>query len=411
VKLWDVFLGIMSAIGGNLDIGQLVFTIQGGAKFAFRLMWVVVISSVGIAIYAEMSGRVAVVLRKPAFVLVRQELGPRMGLALLVASTLVNVLTCTAEVGGMGVVLQLLFGGENRLMVAAGSLALIAAIGLMKFDAMDRMFGLLGLGLLVYGVAAFAGGPDWSQVAAGFVPRMPDPIAMPGLDVYAYYVVALFSAILMPYEVDFFSSGAIEEKWTVKDLPSNFMNGVVGFALGGVLTAALIMVGAAAYFGTGIDPHLLGTTALPIGTLLGRHALVLALVGMFFAIAGAAAETALSNAYTVTQFLEKPWGKDRKWRDAPLFHATWLGSIALGLVVSLTGVRPLDVVQYSVIFAVVVLPFSYWPILRVAGDAKLMGKHVNSRFIQWAGWIFLVLIAAAAIAAVPLMILTHNGAG
>jgi len=104
VKLWDIFLGIMSAIGGNVDIGQLVFTIQAGAKFAYRLLWVVVIATVGIAIYAEMSGRVAVVLKKPAFDLVRQELGPRMGLALLVASTLVNVLTCTAEVGGMGIV-------------------------------------------------------------------------------------------------------------------------------------------------------------------------------------------------------------------------------------------------------------------------------------------------------------------
>jgi len=411
VKLWDVFLGIMSAIGGNVDIGQLVFTIQAGAKFAYRLLWVVVIATVGIAIYAEMSGRVAVVLKKPAFDLVREELGPRMGLALLVASTLVNVLTCTAEVGGMGIVLQLLFGGENRLMMAAGSLALLAAIGLMKFDALDRMFGVLGLGLLVYGVAAFAGAPDWSSVAAGFVPRLPDMATMPGLDVYAYYVVALFSAILMPYEVDFFSSGAVEEKWTVKDLPSNFVNGVVGFGLGGILTVALIMVGAEAYFGTGIDPHLLGTTAMPIGAMLGTQALVIALVGMFFAIAGAAAETALSNAYTVTQFLRKPWGKDRKWKEAPLFHATWGGSIALGLVVSLTGVRPLDVVQYSVIFAVVVLPFSYYPILRVAGDAKLMGKHVNSRFIQWAGWVFLALIAAAALAAVPLMILTHNGEG
>jgi len=411
VKPWDIFLGIMSAIGGNVDIGQLVFTIQAGAKFAYHLLWVVVVATVGIAIYAEMSGRVAVVLKKPAFDLVREELGPRAGLALLVASTLVNILTCTAEVGGMGVVLQLLFGGENRLMLAAGTLALLAAIGLMKFDALDRMFGILGLGLVVYAVAACTGGPDWSQVAAGFIPRLPDPLAMPGPDVYAYYVVALFSAILMPYEVDFYSSGAIEEKWTVKDLPSNFMNGVVGFAVGGVLTLALIMVGAHAFFGSGIDPHLLGSTALPIATAMGTQALIVALVGMFFAIAGAAAETALSNAYTVTQFLQRPWGKDKKRKDAPLFHATWGGSIALGLVVSLTGVRPLDVVQYSVIFAVLVLPFSYYPILRVAGDRKLMGQHVNSRFIQCAGWIFLVLISAAAVAAVPLMILTHNGEG
>jgi Mn2+/Fe2+ NRAMP family transporter len=401
----------MSAIGGNVDIGQLVFTIQGGAKFGFLLLWVVIVSTVGITIYAEMSGRVAVVCGKPAFDLVRECLGPRMGMALLVASTLVNILTCTAEVGGMGVVLQLLFGGEQQLMMAAGALALLAAIALLKFDSLDRLFGILGLGLVIYVLAAVKGEPDWSQVALGLVPRLPDPSMMPGLAVYAYFAVGLFSAILMPYEVDFYSSGAIEEKWTIKDLPANFTNGVVGFALGGILTVALIIVGAEAYFGTGVDPHLLGTTAMPVGTLLGHQALVVALIGMFFAIAGAAAETALSNAYTITQFFRRPWGKDRKWREAPLFHGLWGASIALGLVIALTGVKPLDVVQYSVIFAVVVLPFSYYPILRVANDPRLMGAHVNKPLIKWAGWVFLALIAAAAIAAVPLMIVTHNGEG
>ena len=41
MKIWDIFLGIMSAIGGNVDMGQLVFTISGGARFDMRLLWVV----------------------------------------------------------------------------------------------------------------------------------------------------------------------------------------------------------------------------------------------------------------------------------------------------------------------------------------------------------------------------------
>jgi Mn2+/Fe2+ NRAMP family transporter len=411
VKIWDVFLGIMSAIGGNVDIGQLVFTIQGGAKFAYQLLWVVVIGTIGITIYAEMSGRVAVVTRKPAFTLVRESMGERRGLTLLIAAVLVNVITCTAEVGGIGVVLQLLFGGSNRIVMVAGTLALLAALGFMKFDALDRMFGLLGLALVVYLVAAIRGGPDWSAFAQGFVPRPPDPSRMPGAVVYAYFVVALFSALLMSYEVNFYSSGAIEEKWTIKDLPANFMNGVVGFALGGVLTLALIVVGAEAYFGSGVDPHLLGTVATPIAWTLGYHALVVALVGIFFAIAGAAAETSLANAYTIAQFFGKPWGKNLKWREAPVFHASWLGSIVVGLVVSLSGAKPLDVVQYSVLFAVVLMPFNYYPILRVADDRAVMGEHANKPLVRWLGWIFLVLIAVAAIAAVPLMIVTHNGEG
>ena len=410
MKIYDVFLGIMSAIGGNVDIGQLVFTIQGGAKFAYHLLWVVVVATIGITVYAEMSGRVAVVTRKPAFALVRERLGMRVGLVMLVASTAVNVLTCAAEVGGIGVVLQLLFGGDDKLVMIVGTLALLCAIAFLKFEHLDQLFGVLGLGLVVYAVVAVKGGPDWSHAAAGLVPRLPGD-GMPGLAVYAYYAVGLFSAILMPYEVHFYSSGAIEEKWTVKDLPSNFSNAVLGFALGGVLTLALIVVGALAFFGKGIDPHTLGTTALPVAMVLGPIALTVALVGMLFAVSGAAAETALACAYSLAQFWQWPWGKDKKRREAPLFHASWAAAIVGGMFLNLTGADPLDLVQYSVVFAVVVLPFTYYPILRVAGDKQLMGKHANSRTIQVLGWIFLVLIAVAAVAAVPLMLVTHSGEG
>ena len=410
MKLFDVFLGIMAAIGGNVDIGQLVFTIQGGAKFGYLLLWVVVVATIGITVFAEMSGRVAVVTGKPAFVLVRERLGLRVGLGMLVASTAVNVLTCAAEVGGIGVALQLLFGGDDKLVMIGGTLGLLCAIAFLRFEHLDQLFGILGLGLLVYLVVAIKGGPDWKHVAAGLVPRLPGE-GMPGLAVYAYYAVGLFSAILMPYEVHFYSSGAIEEKWTVKDLPSNYFNAVVGFTLGGVLTLALIVVGAVAFFGTGIDPHLLGTTALPVATVLGTTALVIALIGILFAVAGAAAETALACAYSVAQFWQRPWGKDRTRREAPVFHATWAAAIVGGMFLNLTGVDPLDLVQYSVVFAVVVLPFTYYPILRVADDRTAMGPHANGPLVRWLGWTFLVLIAIAAVAAVPLMLVTHNGEG
>jgi manganese transport protein len=43
-----VALGIMSAIGGFVDIGDLVFNTQAGATFGFQLLWVVVLVVVGL---------------------------------------------------------------------------------------------------------------------------------------------------------------------------------------------------------------------------------------------------------------------------------------------------------------------------------------------------------------------------
>ena len=86
-----------------------------------------------------------------------------------------------------------------------------------------------------------------------------------------------------------------------------------------------------------------------------------------------------------------------------------MGMLVLACVIALTGISPLDLVNVSIIFGMVIMPLTYYPILRVAADKKIMGKHVNSRFLTVTGAAFLILISAAAIAAIPLMIVTHGG--
>ena len=62
---------------------------------------------VGICVYAQMSGRVAAVSGRATFEIIRERLGPRAGLANLGASFLINLLTLTAEIGGVALALQL----------------------------------------------------------------------------------------------------------------------------------------------------------------------------------------------------------------------------------------------------------------------------------------------------------------
>jgi Mn2+/Fe2+ NRAMP family transporter len=66
-KLFQVALGIIAAIGGFVDIGELVFNTQAGADFRFQLLWAVPIGVLGIVVFAEMTGRVAAVSGRPVF--------------------------------------------------------------------------------------------------------------------------------------------------------------------------------------------------------------------------------------------------------------------------------------------------------------------------------------------------------
>ena len=98
----------------------------------------------GIIVYSEMCGRVAAVSGRPVFDLVRERLGFAAGLGTLAAATLVTLMTCTAEVGGLAIVLQLLSGWEYRLLILLGVAALVLAAWFLRFEWIERLFGYVG---------------------------------------------------------------------------------------------------------------------------------------------------------------------------------------------------------------------------------------------------------------------------
>ena len=67
---------------------------------------------------------------------------------------------------------------------------------------------------LSFVVAAWRLHPDLGQVARGFVPSVPHH----DVTRYAFLTVSIVGATVSPYLLNFYSSGAIEEKWTQQDL-------------------------------------------------------------------------------------------------------------------------------------------------------------------------------------------------
>lgn len=61
------------------------------------------------------------------------------------------------------------------------------------------------------------------------------------------------------------------------------------------------------------------------------------------------------------------------------------------------------------VFSAVALPLTYLPILIVANDPDYLGRHVNGRAQNVAGVVYLVVLLAASLAAIPLMIITGAG--
>jgi Mn2+/Fe2+ NRAMP family transporter len=160
-----------------------------------------------------------------------------------------------------------------------------------------------------------------------------------------------------------------------------------------------------------VEPQLPGSAALAPAHVFGGVGLWLALLGMFFAFGGAAIETCLSGAYNLAQFAGWPWGKHKQQHEAPRFTLAWVVILLLAAAIIVSGIDPVQVVEYSIIASVVVLPLSYFPLLMVAQDRRIIGRHANGWLSNGLGWLYLVVITLAAIAALPLFFLTHEGQG
>jgi manganese transport protein len=405
----ELTLGIMTAVGGFVDISQIVFSAQAGSIFGYALIFAFVFATIGIMVFGEMSGRVAAIARQPVFNLMRHRLGLKLGLVTLAASVISTLVTCAAQIGGMALILNHLTGAPYLPMAGASTIALFLSMWVLPFKWIERSYGLLGLLMIVFVAAMIAIHPPWDQVAGGLVPQVPKGLSTKELLQYAYFGVAILSAVMFPYEAYFYSSGGIEEQWGAKDLLTNRVTSTVGFALGSLLSIAILAVAAQLFASANIAPELPGSVALQTATPFGKTGLLIALLGMLFAVSGAAVETCMSNAYAIAQFFGWEWGRHTKPWEAPRFTIVWIAMLLLALLIVMTGVDVMSLVEYAVLFSIVVLPFTYLPLMLLAGDKSYMGEYANKWLAKGLGWFYFAAVCAAAIAAIPLYLLTSGG--
>ncbi|PPK65058.1 divalent metal cation transporter [Actinokineospora auranticolor] len=402
-----VTLGILTAIGGFVDIGDLVANSETGARFGMRLAWVVVVGVIGICVYAEMSGRVAAVSGRPVFDLVRERLGPKVALANLAGSYLVTLLTLAAEIGGVALAIELATSVHYLLWVPIAAFVIWVVLWRMRFETMERVFGLAGLALVVFVVALIALDPPWRELGSQALGQA--SASGEGWASYGFFAVSLFAAAMTPYEVFFFSSGGVEEEWTRKDLITERTNVFIGFPLGGILSLAIMACAATVFAPLGVQVDSIGQTTLPVALALGKLGLAVVILGVFAATFGAALETGLSAGYTIAQYFGWRWGKSVAPRSAARFHTVVLVSLLLGVALLLTTVDPVTVTEVSLVFSAVALPLTYLPILVVANDRDYLGDQVNGRLANIFGVGYLAVILLAAVAAIPLMVITGMG--
>ena len=373
-KLLEISLGIVTSVGGFLEVGSMATAAQAGAAFHLQLIWAIVLGTICIIFLVEMAGRFAAVSGHTIVDAIRERFGFNAFLWALLATLLVNFMVMSAEIGGVAIAAELVTGIGFQWW--ALPVAFLAWLLLWKgtFGFIEKGVSLLGLVTLCFVVAAVMLKPDWGQVAAGAVPSLPEHDAAN----YWFMAVSILGASISPYLFTFYSSGAIEDQWDKTYLGTNRAIAGLGMSFGGTISVGVLIVAALVLGAHGInqvnDYNQLPLMLIPI---FGFWGFVLFVASLAIACFGAAVEIALQQAYLVAQGFGWTWGEDRKPRDDPAFCGVYTLSLLLAAIPIVLGLDPLKLTIFSMAVTAASLPLTVVPFLFLLNDERYVGEHRN----------------------------------
>ena len=99
-KVLAITLGIVTSVGGFLEIGSVTTAVQAGAAFGYQLLWAILLGTACLVFLVEMSGRFSAVSRHTIVDATRERFGfPFFAIVMvggLVTSTLFTLLALPA---------------------------------------------------------------------------------------------------------------------------------------------------------------------------------------------------------------------------------------------------------------------------------------------------------------------------
>jgi len=399
-KILQVSLGIVTAIGGFLEVGSIATAAQGGALFEMRLLWAILLGTLALIVLVEMAGRFAAVSGHTLTDGMRERFGMRFFAIPLVVVTLVSFLVLAAEIGGVSLALQMATGLSYQWWAIPVALAAWAMLWMGTFGLVENGASSLGLVTLAFVVAAVRLHPDPAVIAHGFLPTKPrEDIAK-----YLYVAVSILGASISPYLYLFYSAGAVEDKWTKEDLPINRVAAWGGMLFGGFLSAAVLICAAMVLAPRHIQVDAYQQVALILSNPLGRWGFILFVLSLGFTCFGATAEIALAMSYDLAQGLGWEWSENSTPNENSRFCMSYSVLLLLAALPIAAGLDPLKLTNFSMTLTAASLPVTVIPMLLLMNDERYLGADRNKLLGNISLALVAVLSVVLALVAFPLQL-------
>jgi Mn2+/Fe2+ NRAMP family transporter len=365
-----------------------------GARYGYRLLWILLPVTIALVVVQEMCARMGTVTGKGLADLIREEFGLRTTFLLMMVVLFTNLGNAAADFAGLASALEVL-GISRYVAVPLGAIAIWYLIVFGTYKTAEKIFLIACLVYFAYPISALLAKPDWSEAFRGLVtPSV--PLDLPGISM----IVGIVGTTIAPWMQFYLQSSVVEKEARISDYRGVRLDVVLG-SIVAVVVAFFIVVACAAtlhragvvQIGSGAD------AAQALAPLAGAAAKYLFAFGLAVASLFAACILPLSTAYSVCEGLGLEAGVNRRFKEAPEFYWLYTAIIAASAgMILIPRVPLLPIILISQILNGLLLPVILVFMALLIRRRELMGEFVNGPIYDVVTWGTTAALIALAIA-------------
>lgn len=378
---------------GYMDPGNWATDLAGGSQFGYALLWVLLMSNIMALLLQSLCTRLGIVRRKDLAQCNRETYPKRMNFVLYILAEIAIAACDLAEVLGMAIGLNLLFGIDILwgVLISFADTFLIMYLQKLGMRKMELfIIGLITMIGMCFMVEMFLVKPDFSEVMTGFIPSLPNSAAL-------YIAIGIIGATVMPHNL-YLHSALVQTRKIDRDdhsirkaLKYNFFDSAIALNLAFLVNAAILILASAAFHKNGMHDvadledayHLLGKT---LGTDLAPKlfAIALILAGQSSTVTGTLAGQIVMEGYL-------------RLRISPTLRriiTRLLAIIPAVLVILIAGESQVgSLLIFSQVILSMQLAFAVIPLIHFVSDKEKMGSFVIKPYMQVLAWLIAIIIA------------------
>lgn len=376
---------------GYMDPGNWATDIEGGARFGYTLIWVLLMSNLIAILLQTLSARLGIATGRDLAQACRDNYPKPIAYSLWILCEVAIAACDLAEVLGTAIGLNLLFGIPvlwGVLITAVDTIFLLAIqnIGVRKFEAF--ILSLVFTIGLCFIVELFLAKPVVSNVMTGFIPHLPDGAL--------YVAIGIIGATVMPHNL--YLHSALVQTRAFNPSPEgkksaakyNLIDSVVALNAAFFVNAAILIIAAAVFYKNGVvvtelqQAHALLTPLLGTSLAGGAFAIALLAAGQSSTLTGTLAGQIVMEGFI--RFKMRPFLRR--------FITRMLAIVPAVIVLTRAGEHgTYDLLILSQVVLSLQLPFAIIPLIHFTSDSKLMGKDLaNKLWVKILAWISAAII-------------------